>query len=54
MNSNDKAFLEKFCVRESAILIGLENVGWYSLYQSKNDQISFHQSPLNQIFICSP
>ena len=25
MNSNDKAFLEKFSVKESSILIGLEN-----------------------------
>ena len=56
MNSKDKAFLEKFCVKESSNLIGLENLetagfsitavlGWYSPCQSKSDQIFTHQSP---------
>ena len=60
MNSKDKAFLNKFCVKESSILFVLENfgatgfstmggLGWYSPYQWKNDQISTYQSPLNQI-----
>ena len=51
MNLKDKAYLKKFHVKESSILIGLENfgateffimgwLGWYSLYQTKNDQIS--------------
>ena len=55
MNSKDKAFLEKFCVKESSNLIGLENLGtagfsitavlgWYSPCQSKSDQIFTHQS----------
>ena len=46
MNLKDKAFLEKFCVKESSILIGRENFGatqfpimgqlrWYSPHQSK-------------------
>ena len=55
INSKDKAFLEKFRVKESSNLIGLENF-WatgcsimaglerYSLHQSKNDQISTHHS----------
>ena len=48
MNLKDKAFLEKFSVKESSI----RNFGateflimgwlvWYSAHQSKNDQISF-------------
>ena len=56
MNSKDKAFLEKFCVKESSNLIGLENfgatgfsitamLGWCSPHQPKSDQISTHQSP---------
>ena len=51
MTLKDKAFLDKFRVEESSIQIGLENfgatefpimgwLGWYSLHQSKNDQIS--------------
>ena len=51
MNLKDKAFLEKFRVKEWNILIGLESfgatefaiMGWLGLYsphQSKNDQIS--------------
>ena len=55
INSKDKAFLEKFRVKESSNLIGLEKF-WatecsimaglerYSLHQSKNDQISTHHS----------
>ena len=56
MNSKDKTFLEKFCVKESSNMTGLENfeaVGfliiaglrWYSPHQSKSDHISGHQSP---------
>ena len=52
-------------MKESTILIGLENfgctvfsimggLGWYSPHQSKNDQISTHQSPLYQIFTYYP
>ena len=48
MNLKDKAFLGKFPVKESSILIGLENfgatefliMGWLGWYQSKNEQIS--------------
>ena len=61
MNSKDKDFLGKLCVKESSILIGLEKfwatefssiggLGWYSAHQSQNYQISTHQSPLHQIF----
>ena len=63
MNSNDKAFLEKFWVEGSSILVGLENFGAtvFSImdrlggipYQSKNDQISTHQS-LPQSFLSYP
>ena len=64
-NSNGRAFLEKFFIKESSILIGLENfgvmvfsimggLGWYSLHHSKIDQISTHQSPLHQIFTSYP
>ena len=41
MNSKDKDFLEKFCVKESSNLIGLENfgvtgwVGWDGIPASK-------------------
>ena len=56
MNSKDKTFLEKFCVKESSNMTGLENfeaVGfliiaglrWCSPHQSKSDHISGHQSP---------
>ena len=64
MNLKDKAFLEKFRVKESSILIGLENfevtvpiigwLGWYSPHQLTNDQISTYQSPPNQISTSSP
>ena len=54
MNLKDKAFLEKFPIKESSILIGVGNFGatlfpitswldWYPPGQSKNDQI-FTQS----------
>ena len=60
MNAKDKAFMEKFPVKESSIAIDLENfettvfsiiggLGWYSLHQSKNDQSLPHQ-----IFTLSP
>ena len=50
INLKDKAFLEKFFVKESSILIGVENLGatefpimswlrWYYPHQSKNDQM---------------
>ena len=65
MNSSDKAILEKFFVKESRILIGLENFGAtvFSImgglgvvlpHQLKNDQISNHQGPLHQVFTSSP
>ena len=55
MNSKDKAFLDKFCIKKSRNLITIKNfgatdfsiiggLGWYSLRQLKNDQISTHQS----------
>ena len=56
MNSEDKAFLEKFCVKESSSLVGLEIFGgarfsitimleWYPSHKSKSNQIFSHQSP---------
>ena len=65
MYSKDKAFLEKFCVKKSSNLIGLENFGAvdfpitaglrrYSLHQSKSDQIATHQISSNTIFKFCP
>ena len=65
MNSKDKPFQEKFSLKESSILIGLEHfgatefsimddLGCNSPNQSKSDQISTHQIPLHQIFKSSP
>ena len=62
MNSEDKAFLEKFCAEESSNLIGPENfgatgffmiawLGWYSPQKSKIDQISTHQSSPSVFYI---
>ena len=56
MQSKEKAFLEKFCEKESSSLIGFENfgaagfsiivrLGWYYPQQSKGDQMSTHQIP---------
>ena len=64
MNSNDKAFLEKFSVKESSILIGLEN--FVAKVFSIMDRLGWHppsikrwpnlhpQSLLHQIFTSYP
>ena len=45
----------KFCAKESANLIGLENfgagLGLCSHHQSNSDQISTHQSPSLQLLV---
>ena len=62
MNSEDKTFLERFCVTESSNLIDLENfavtgftimgrLGWYSPHQPKNDQISIIRVPSPNFYI---
>ena len=57
MNLKDKAFLKKFSLKQSSILICLENVGpQFPIigvlfpFQSSNDQTTTHQSPSSQIF----
>ena len=37
-----------------ALFVIMDGLGWYSSHQSKNDQISTHQSPLHQIFTSYP
>ena len=65
MNSKDKAFQEKFCVKKSSILTGWEifvitrfsimgEVVCNCSHQSKRDQISTHKSAVYQFFTSSP
>ena len=51
MNSNDQAILEKFLVKESSILIGLENFG-VTVF-STTDGLGWY-SPINQKMTKSP
>ena len=63
MNSNEKAFLEKFCVKQSSNLIGLENVGAAGftiatvvlpLSLKKEPNLHPSEPPAYQIFTFSP